>query len=164
MPQPSAADVAPKSVAGRKEADQREGADDDPGRERAHRALRVPLPGEAADLVGIRHIGDLELPCDHGAVPEHPPCDTLFHLHGAHAREPHFYETLMGKGERGLAAIWKGDAAYEGGALLVSAGVSVWLLNVIFRIGVRGDRERDDERPARAEFERPGRWPDETPE
>lgn len=62
-----------------------------------------------------------------------------------------------------LALIVQTDAAYEGGALLVSAGVSVWLLNVIFRIGVRGDHERDEERAARAEFERTGRWPDETP-
>lgn len=63
-----------------------------------------------------------------------------------------------------LALIVQTDAAYEGGALLVSAGVSVWLLNVIFRIGVRGDHERDDERAARAEFERTGVWPDEKPE
>ena len=63
-----------------------------------------------------------------------------------------------------LALIVQTDAAYEGGALLVSAGVSVWLLNVIFRIGVRGDHERDQERAARAEFERTGRWPDETSE
>ena len=63
-----------------------------------------------------------------------------------------------------LAAILQTDAAYEGGALLVSAGLSVWLLNVIFRIGVRGDHEREHERAARAEFERTGRWPDETPE
>ena len=60
-----------------------------------------------------------------------------------------------------LAVIVHTDAAYEGGALLVSAGASVWLLNTFFRIGVRGDRERDDEIRARAEFERTGRWPDE---
>ncbi len=62
-----------------------------------------------------------------------------------------------------LAAIGRTDAAYEGGALLVSAGASVWLLNTFFRIGVRGDEERDDEVAAREEFERTGRWPDETP-
>ena len=63
-----------------------------------------------------------------------------------------------------LAVIVGTDAAYEGGALLVSAGASVWLLNVFFRIGVRGDSEREDERQARAEFERTGRWPDEKSE
>jgi membrane protein implicated in regulation of membrane protease activity len=63
-----------------------------------------------------------------------------------------------------LALIGHTDAAYEGGALLISAGVSVWLLNAFFRIGVRGDEERDDELAAREEFERTGRWPDETPQ
>ena len=62
-----------------------------------------------------------------------------------------------------LALIVRTDAAYEGGALLVSAGASVWLLNMFFRIGVRGDEERDEELAAREEFERTGRWPDETP-
>jgi len=62
-----------------------------------------------------------------------------------------------------LALIVRTDAAYEGGALLVSAGASVWLLNAFFRIGVRGDEERDDELAAREEFERTGRWPDEQP-
>jgi hypothetical protein len=54
------------------------------------------------------------------------------------------------------------DEAWEGGALLVSAGISVWLFNVIFRIGVRGDHERAAEEAARDEFERTGRWPDES--
>ena len=63
-----------------------------------------------------------------------------------------------------LALIGRSDAAYEGGALLISAGVSVWLLNAFFRIGVRGDEERDDELAAREEFERTGRWPDEKPQ
>lgn len=62
-----------------------------------------------------------------------------------------------------LAVIVRTDAAYEGGALLVSAGASVWLLNMFFRIGVRGDEERGDEVAAREEFERTGRWPDEKP-
>jgi 8-oxo-dGTP pyrophosphatase MutT (NUDIX family) len=33
----------------------------------------------------------------------------------AHAREPVFYETRMGKGERGMFALWAGDAGYESG-------------------------------------------------
>jgi hypothetical protein len=64
----------------------------------------------------------------------------------------------------GLAIVVGSEAANEGGALLVSAGVSVWLLNTFFRIGVRGDSERAAEDQARAEFERTGRWPDEKPE
>ena len=51
----------------------------------------------------------------------------------------------------------------EGGARLVGAGLSVWLLNVLFRIGVSGDRERDDEDAARDFFDAHGYWPDEEP-
>ena len=53
------------------------------------------------------------------------------------------------------------ETGLEGGTLLVSAGLSVWLINLLFRIGVKGDRERDEEDRARAYFDHPGRWPDE---
>jgi hypothetical protein len=43
------------------------------------------------------------------------------------------------------------------------AALSVLLLNVLFRAGVAGDRERDREEEARAYFDRYGRWPDEEP-
>ena len=55
------------------------------------------------------------------------------------------------------------ETGLEGGALLVSAGLSVWLINLLYRIGVRGDRERDAEDRARAYFAEHGRWPDEDP-
>ena len=48
----------------------------------------------------------------------------------------------------------------EGGGLIVSAGLSIWLLNVLHRVGVSGDRARDEEDEARAYFDRHGRWPD----
>jgi hypothetical protein len=51
--------------------------------------------------------------------------------------------------------------ALEGGAAIVGAGASIWLINLLFRIGVTGDRERDEEDAARAYFDRHGRWPDE---
>jgi hypothetical protein len=53
------------------------------------------------------------------------------------------------------------ETGVEGGALLVSAGLSVWLINVLYRVGVRGDRERDEEDQARAYFAEHGHWPDE---
>jgi hypothetical protein len=53
------------------------------------------------------------------------------------------------------------ETGLEGGALLISAGLSVWLINFLYRIGVRGDRERDVEDRARAYFDEHGRWPDE---
>ena len=48
----------------------------------------------------------------------------------------------------------------EGGTLLVAAGLSVWLLNLLYRVGVQGDRERDEEDRARAYFDEHGHWPD----
>jgi hypothetical protein len=47
----------------------------------------------------------------------------------------------------------------EGGASIVSAGLAIYFLNWLFRIGVTGDRERDDEQAAREYFKRHGRWP-----
>ena len=63
----------------------------------------------------------------------------------------------------GLMAVVRDENGLEGGVLLVSAGMSVWLLNWFYRVGVRGDRERDSEDEARAFFDRHGHWPDEAP-
>jgi hypothetical protein len=59
-----------------------------------------------------------------------------------------------------IGAMASDDITAEGGALIVSAGLAVWLLNALYRVGVRGDRERDREQEARAYFDRHGRWPD----
>jgi hypothetical protein len=56
-----------------------------------------------------------------------------------------------------------GESALEGGGLLISAGLSVWLLNLLYRVGVTGDRDRSEEDEARTHFDRHGRWPDEEP-
>ena len=53
------------------------------------------------------------------------------------------------------------EIGIEGGTLLVAAGLSVWLLNFLYRVGVSGDRERDEEDRARAYFDEHGHWPDE---
>jgi hypothetical protein len=47
------------------------------------------------------------------------------------------------------------------GALFISAATAVLLLNVLYRIGVQGDHERDREADARRFFDEHGRWPDE---
>jgi hypothetical protein len=47
----------------------------------------------------------------------------------------------------------------EGGASIVSAGLAIYFLNWLYRIGVTGDRERDTEEAARDYFARHGRWP-----
>ena len=51
----------------------------------------------------------------------------------------------------------------EGAAAIVGAGLAIWLLNLLFRVGVTGDRERDAEDAARAYFDEHGHWPDEPP-
>ncbi len=42
----------------------------------------------------------------------------------------------------------------------VGAGSSVWLTNVLWRIGVQGNTDRDEEEAARRYLARHGRWPD----
>lgn len=49
----------------------------------------------------------------------------------------------------------------EGSAALIGAGLSVLLLNVLYRAGVRGDVDRDREEAARRYFDAHGHWPDE---
>jgi hypothetical protein len=54
-----------------------------------------------------------------------------------------------------------GNLAVEGWALFTGAGLAVLLLNVLFRIGLSGDVERDREAAARAYFAEHGTWPGE---
>lgn len=49
----------------------------------------------------------------------------------------------------------------EGFAMAAGAALALLLLNLLFRAGVSGDRERDREDAAREYFARHGRWPDE---
>jgi hypothetical protein len=53
--------------------------------------------------------------------------------------------------------------ALEGAAGVVGAGVAIWMVNILFRIGASGDRERDEEEAARRFYDEHGRWPDESP-
>ncbi len=53
------------------------------------------------------------------------------------------------------------SGSLAGGALFISAATAVLLLNVLYRIGVQGDRDRDREDDARRFFDEHGRWPDE---
>ncbi len=50
---------------------------------------------------------------------------------------------------------------FEAFSMLVGSGLSVALLNVLFRYGSRGDKERQAEDEARAYYTEHGRWPDE---
>ena len=48
----------------------------------------------------------------------------------------------------------------EGAAMLVGVALAILLLNVLYRVGVSGDVERDREAAARDYFDEHGRWPD----
>jgi hypothetical protein len=55
------------------------------------------------------------------------------------------------------------DTALEGGSMFVGAGLSVLVLNLLFRYGTSGDIERDAEEAARRYLDDHGHWPDEAP-
>jgi hypothetical protein len=62
-----------------------------------------------------------------------------------------------------IVATGGSETGVEGGAGIIGAGASVWLLNVIFRVGVQGERDRDAEDEARDFYAEHGYWPDEAP-
>jgi len=49
----------------------------------------------------------------------------------------------------------------DGFAMAVGGGLSVLLINFLYRLGVSGDREREQEENARAYFDQHGEWPEE---
>src|SRR5206468_4282510 len=48
-------------------------------------------------------------------------------------------------------------------SMLVGSGLSVLLLNALFRFGAKGDEERREEEEARDYYSAHGHWPDEAP-
>jgi hypothetical protein len=60
-----------------------------------------------------------------------------------------------------LLFVADGTTRWDGFAMCVGAGLSVLLLNMLFRFGAKGDEEREAEEQAREYFARHGRWPDE---
>ena len=53
-----------------------------------------------------------------------------------------------------------GSTKWDGFAMCVGAGLSVLLINVLFRFGAKGDEERKREDDAREYLAQHGRWPD----
>jgi hypothetical protein len=53
------------------------------------------------------------------------------------------------------------DIRWDGWAMLVGSGLSLLLLNGLFRLGATGDKERDREEAAREYLGTHGHWPDE---
>jgi hypothetical protein len=62
-----------------------------------------------------------------------------------------------------LLIVSPGGFGVEGFSMATGSGLSVLLLNFLYRVGVSGDRERQAEEEARAYFDEHGHWPDEAP-
>jgi hypothetical protein len=60
----------------------------------------------------------------------------------------------------GFAFGW-GLTGVEACVAMWAAGASLFLMNLLMRMGISGDRDRDREDEARAYFDRHGRWPGE---
>jgi hypothetical protein len=56
-----------------------------------------------------------------------------------------------------------GGFGVDGFAMAVGGGLSVLLINFLFRLGVSGDLDREREEAARRYFDEHGFWPDEAP-
>ena len=56
-----------------------------------------------------------------------------------------------------------GNLRWEGWSMCVGAGLAVLLLNVLFRMGAEGNRERQVEEATRDYYSKHGHWPDEAP-
>jgi hypothetical protein len=59
-----------------------------------------------------------------------------------------------------LVAINPGGFGVDGFAMAAGGGLSVLLINFLFRLGVSGDREREREEAARRYLDEHGVWPD----
>ena len=55
------------------------------------------------------------------------------------------------------------ELKWDGWAMCVGSGLALLLLNVLYRYGIKGDQERDDEERAREYLAQHGHWPDERP-
>lgn len=63
-----------------------------------------------------------------------------------------------------LVIVRGGDlTSWEGASALWGAGLSVLLINFLYRMGVSGDRSREQEERDRAFLDEHGHWPDEQP-
>jgi hypothetical protein len=62
-----------------------------------------------------------------------------------------------------LLAVNPGGFGVDGFAMAAGSGLSVLMVNFLFRLGVSGDRDREREEEARRYFDVHGVWPDDEP-
>lgn len=60
-----------------------------------------------------------------------------------------------------ILVVRRDTIGFEAFALLTGAGLSIWLINFLYRLSVSGVRDRDDEDRARRYLDEHGHWPDE---
>lgn len=63
-----------------------------------------------------------------------------------------------------VLVIVPGDMGVHGFASSIGAGLSVLMLNLLYRLSVSGDREREQEEEARRYLDKHGVWPDDDAE
>lgn len=61
----------------------------------------------------------------------------------------------------GVVCLELGGTAAGAGVVLIGSAAIVLLINVLFRMSLTSNRDREAEERARERFEREGRWPDE---
>ena len=59
-----------------------------------------------------------------------------------------------------MLAVNPSGLGVDGFAMAAGGGLAVLMINFLFRLGVSGDREREQEERARAYFDEHGVWPD----
>ena len=62
-----------------------------------------------------------------------------------------------------MSLVGPDDERYAGGAAIIGAGLSIFMLNFFFRMSAAGEDDRVAEEEAREYFDRHGHWPDERP-
>ena len=67
---------------------------------------------------------------------------------------------LVLAGLRRCCAVVDDPIRWDGWAMCVGSGLSILLLNALFRYGAKGDDERDAEQAARDYLGKHGHWPD----
>ncbi|HXE44584.1 MAG TPA: hypothetical protein VN635_05240 [Conexibacter sp.] len=60
----------------------------------------------------------------------------------------------------GVVCLELGGTAAGAGVVLIGSAAIVLLINVLFRMSLTSNRDREAEEEARERFEREGRWPD----
>ncbi len=71
--------------------------------------------------------------------------------------------TVMVLGGVVMLIVSPAGLGFDGFAMAVGGGLSVVLFNLLFRMGLASEKDREDEERARDYFDEHGEWPEDTP-